>query len=113
MSDYIRLEDDLKGIMKTDIHPKYYTATVTCSCGNSFQIGATVESMRVELCSHCHPFYTGDQKLVDTAGRVEKFQQRLSKVRKSEKREVKSEKTEQPESNQERLKALKKKLIQA
>ena len=99
--------------MKQDIHPQYHTATVTCSCGNSFSIGATVEAMRVELCSHCHPFYTGDQKLVDTAGRVEKFQQRLSKVQKSEKREVKSEKAEQPDSNKDRLKELKKKLIQA
>ena len=102
--------------MKQDLHPQYQTATVTCSCGNSFTIGATVESMRVELCSNCHPFYTGDQKLVDTAGRVEKFQQRLSKVKKSEKREVKSEKTvksDQPESNKDRLKELKKKLIQA
>ncbi len=101
--------------MKTDFHPKYYTATVTCSCGNRFQIGATVETMRVELCSHCHPFYTGDQKLVDTAGRVEKFQERLSKVSKktgTKKTEV-TEKTEKPESNKDRLKELKKKLIKA
>lgn len=97
--------------MKTDIHPQYHTATVTCSCGNTFTIGATVETMRVELCSNCHPFYTGDQKLVDTAGRVEKFQERLSKIKKSEKRAVKSEKAEQPETNVDRLKELKKKLI--
>ena len=59
--------------MKTGLHPQYHTATVTCSCGNNFSIGATVEAMRVELCSNCHPFYTGDQKLVDTAGRGPNF----------------------------------------
>ena len=66
--------------MKTAIHPKYYTkAKVTCACGNSFEVGSTVEEIKVEICSMCHPFYTGKQKLVDTARRVEKFKERLAK----------------------------------
>ena len=66
--------------MKKDIHPKYYPeAKVTCACGNSFTVGSTVPEIRVEICSMCHPFYTGKQKLVDTARRVEKFKERLAK----------------------------------
>ncbi|MDD4901849.1 MAG: 50S ribosomal protein L31 [Patescibacteria group bacterium] len=64
--------------MKKDIHPKYYeNAKVTCACGNVFTTGSTKPELRVDLCSACHPFYTGKQKLVDTARRVEKFQARL------------------------------------
>jgi large subunit ribosomal protein L31 len=62
--------------MKTGIHPDYVEATVICSCGNTFTTHATVPEMRVELCSECHPFYTGKQKLVDTGGRIEKFNKR-------------------------------------
>jgi large subunit ribosomal protein L31 len=63
--------------MKEKIHPKYYTeARVTCSCGNTFTIGSTRETLKVELCSKCHPFFTGEQKIVDTAGRVERFRRR-------------------------------------
>ena len=62
--------------MKSDIHPNYVECTVTCGCGNSFVTRATVPSMNVEICSACHPFYTGKQKFVDTAGRVEKFRRR-------------------------------------
>ncbi|MFA6533863.1 MAG: 50S ribosomal protein L31 [Patescibacteria group bacterium] len=66
--------------MKKDLHPKYYPeAKVTCVCGNSFTIGSTVPEIHTELCSACHPFYTGNQKLVDTARRVDKFKQRLVK----------------------------------
>ncbi len=66
--------------MKADIHPKYYAnATVTCACGNVFTIGSTVEKINVEICSNCHPFYTGNEKIVDTAGRVEKFKARQAK----------------------------------
>ncbi|MFH1047007.1 MAG: 50S ribosomal protein L31 [Patescibacteria group bacterium] len=66
--------------MKKDTHPTYYpNAKVTCACGNSFTVGATVEEINVELCSNCHPFYTGKQKLVDTARRVEKFHERAAK----------------------------------
>jgi len=59
--------------VKTDIHPEYKVGTVTCACGNSFQVRSTVGDMNVEICSACHPFFTGKQKLVDSAGRVEKF----------------------------------------
>ncbi|OWY60673.1 50S ribosomal protein L31 [cyanobacterium TDX16] len=62
--------------MKTGIHPEYMESTVSCSCGNTFTTRATVPEMRVELCSECHPFYTGKQKLVDTGGRIEKFNKR-------------------------------------
>jgi large subunit ribosomal protein L31 len=65
--------------MKTGIHPNYVTAQVTCSCGNSFTTRSTKSEMHVELCSQCHPFYTGKQKLVDTGGRVERFQRRAAK----------------------------------
>ncbi|MFA5247850.1 MAG: 50S ribosomal protein L31 [Patescibacteria group bacterium] len=65
--------------MKKDIHPKYYEdAKVTCVCGNKFTTGSTKPEIKVELCSACHPFYTGKQKLVDTARRVEKFQAKVS-----------------------------------
>jgi large subunit ribosomal protein L31 len=64
--------------MKTDIHPEYQIATVHCSCGNTFQTRSTKGDLRVELCSNCHPFYTGKQKLVDTGGRVERFQRRYA-----------------------------------
>lgn len=62
--------------MKQGIHPEYKTAVVTCSCGNSFTTRSTLDSIHVEICSHCHPFFTGRQKLVDTAGRVERFHQK-------------------------------------
>jgi len=62
--------------MKTDIHPEYVDATVRCSCGNTFQTRATKPEIVVELCSNCHPFYTGKQKLVDSGGRVERFRRR-------------------------------------
>ena len=66
--------------MKNDIHPKFNTkAKVTCACGNTFTVGSTVDEIHVEICSNCHPFYTGKQKLVDTARRVEKFQERAAK----------------------------------
>ena len=65
---------------KKDIHPKYYEkAQVRCACGNTFTVGATKELMEIEICSNCHPFYTGKEKIVDVAGRVEKFRKRLSK----------------------------------
>ena len=66
--------------MKKEIHPKYYEkAKVICACGNEFIVGSTVPEIHVELCSACHPFYTGKQKLVDTAGRVDRFKQRAAK----------------------------------
>ena len=66
--------------MKADIHPEYDFATVRCSCGNEFQTRSTKSELHVEVCSACHPFYTGKQKLVDTGGRVERFQRRREKA---------------------------------
>ena len=64
--------------MKADIHPKYEVATVHCACGNTFQTRSTQSDIHVEICSACHPYFTGKQKLVDTAGRVERFRQRYA-----------------------------------
>ena len=71
--------------MKTGIHPDYMACTVRCSCGNTFVTRATKPELRVELCSECHPFYTGKQKLVDTGGRVERFQRRYAKSQEAQK----------------------------
>jgi large subunit ribosomal protein L31 len=66
--------------MKADIHPKYYPeAQVVCACGNSWTTGATLEMVRTDVCSACHPFFTGEQRIVDTAGQVERFMRRLEK----------------------------------
>lgn len=80
--------------MKKDIHPTYYAdAKVICACGNVFTTGSTKKELHVEICSNCHPFYTGKQKLVDTAGRVEKFKKRLATTKgKTGKRTSKREK---------------------
>ena len=69
--------------MKTDIHPEYKTVTVQCSCGNSFETRSTADELRVELCSECHPFYTGKQKLVDTGGRIDRFERRYGRRKKA------------------------------
>jgi large subunit ribosomal protein L31 len=65
--------------MKTDIHPDYKETRVVCSCGNTFTTRSVKEELHVELCNQCHPFYTGKQKLVDTGGRVERFQKKYAK----------------------------------
>lgn len=89
--------------MKTAIHPKWFQdSQVTCACGNTFVIGATVPTINVEVCSKCHPFYTGQMKFLDTTGRVEKFKQRVTaksqkNVSKAEKRKLKREKRIQEE----------------
>ncbi|CAB1128128.1 ribosomal protein L31 [Candidatus Hydrogenisulfobacillus filiaventi] len=62
--------------MKEGIHPPYYQATITCSCGAEYHVGSTKQHMHVEVCSRCHPFYTGEQRMVDTGGRVERFKKR-------------------------------------
>lgn len=67
--------------MKVDIHPKYFEkAKVTCACGAVFNLGSTKEDIRVEICSQCHPFYTGNEKVIDSAGMVDKFRNRASKA---------------------------------
>ena len=65
--------------MKPDIHPEYHEVTVRCVCGNTFQTRSTSPQIELEICSNCHPYYTGKQKLVDTAGRVERFRRRHEK----------------------------------
>jgi len=64
--------------MKNDIHPDYKTITAVCACGNEVEIGSVLPELKVEICSACHPFFTGKQKLVDTAGRIEKFRKRYA-----------------------------------
>ncbi|HEY3185248.1 MAG TPA: 50S ribosomal protein L31 [Gaiellaceae bacterium] len=66
--------------MKAEIHPEYVLANVHCSCGNAFQTRSTQAELNVEVCAQCHPFYTGKQKLMDSGGRVERFQRRLEKA---------------------------------
>jgi large subunit ribosomal protein L31 len=95
--------------MKANIHPKYFEANVACSCGNTFTVGSTVEKIHVELCYQCHPFYTGQQKFVDTASRIEKFQKRMSATRTPAKKAEKTAKEESaPLTLREMLQALKK-----
>lgn len=64
--------------MKPDIHPQYHKVTAVCACGNEFELGSIQSEMRVEICSACHPFFTGKQKLIDTAGRIEKFKKKYA-----------------------------------
>lgn len=64
--------------MKPDIHPKYTEATVTCACGNTFKTGSTKDTLKVEVCSECHPFFTGRQKFAERGGRVEKFKKKYN-----------------------------------
>lgn len=65
-------------IMKKDIHPKYHQATVTCACGSTFVTGSTAAKLDIEICSACHPFFTGKEKFIDTTGRVEKFKRKVA-----------------------------------
>lgn len=95
--------------MKQAIHPQYFeNAEVICACGNKFVTGSTVELIHVELCSNCHPFYTGEQKFVDTASRIQKFQTRTEaakkyQVVKKEKKDQESKKAEAPKTLREML----------
>jgi large subunit ribosomal protein L31 len=68
--------------MKPDIHPNYADTTIRCACGNTLEVGSTKEEISVEICSQCHPFFTGKQKLVDTAGRIERFRKKYEKFQK-------------------------------
>lgn len=65
--------------MKPDIHPAYYKINAKCACGNEVELGSVNEAIEVEICSACHPFFTGKQKLIDTAGRIEKFKKKYAK----------------------------------
>ena len=77
--------------MKADIHPDYQEVTVECSCGNSFVTRSTADSLHLELCNECHPFFTGRQKLVDSGGRVERFQKRYANTPVKSKKRQKAE----------------------
>ncbi len=70
--------------MKKDIHPNYQNVAVRCACGNEFVTGSTIDGIKVEICSKCHPFFTGKQKLMDTAGRVERFRRKYAKFNKDQ-----------------------------
>jgi large subunit ribosomal protein L31 len=75
-----RFSAEIRGsIMKTDIHPEYATATVKCACGNTFQTRSTQAEIHTDVCAQCHPFFTGKQRLMDTAGRIERFRQKFAK----------------------------------
>jgi len=79
--------------MKTEIHPQYYTdAKVSCSCGNTFTVGSTQKEIKVEICSACHPFFTGNEKVIDAAGRVERFKTRKAAATTTLKKASKSKK---------------------
>ena len=79
--------------MKKDIHPEYSHTTIRCACGNVVETGSTKKDIRVEICSKCHPFFTGKQKLVDTAGRIERFRRKYADF------ETKNDAEEKPVSN--------------
>ena len=71
--------------MKNKIHPKYAQTTIRCACGNEIEVGSTKAKISVEICSQCHPFFTGKQKLIDTAGRIERFRKKYEKFQNQEK----------------------------
>ncbi|MCE5337046.1 MAG: 50S ribosomal protein L31 [Desulfobacteraceae bacterium] len=73
--------------MKDGIHPQYFQTVIKCACGNEIETGSTKKEIRVEICSKCHPFYTGKQKLVDSAGRIERFRRKYAKFQKPEAKE--------------------------
>ncbi len=79
--------------MKEKIHPKYFTTKATCACGASFDIGSTKENIKVEICSKCHPLFTGKQKILDTEGRVEKFKKRMAKAAPAKKKKTTKKKS--------------------
>ncbi len=81
--------------MKKEIHPNYQEATVTCGCGETFKTRSTRATINVEICSKCHPFYTGKQKFVDTAGRVERFQKKFKWDSAATQKALKKKKTEE------------------
>lgn len=96
--------------MKDNVHPKWYSqAKVTCTCGNTFWVGSTIPEINVEVCSNCHPFFTGKMKFVDTQGRVEKFQKKVAQAqakkytKKKDRRQQKKEKEEKPKTLKEML----------
>jgi large subunit ribosomal protein L31 len=94
--------------MKAQIHPKYFETQVACSCGNTFTVGSTVERIHTELCYKCHPFYTGQQKFVDTASRIEKFQKKMDAYKPVDKKTKEIKEDKGPMTLRDMLQALKK-----
>ena len=94
--------------MKAGVHPQYFLeAVVTCSCGNSFTVGSTKPTLHVELCSKCHPFYTGTQRFVDSASRIEKFKAKVEAAKPLKAKKEAKQEERQPQSLREMLEALK------
>ncbi|HVN67912.1 MAG TPA: 50S ribosomal protein L31 [Candidatus Sulfotelmatobacter sp.] len=79
--------------MKPGIHPKYFKTTATCACGAAYEIGSTKENIRVDICSACHPLFTGKQKMLDTEGRIQKFQKKYAGITAKSRKPVKKKKT--------------------
>lgn len=97
--------------MKLDIHPKWYpNCQVTCTCGNTFSVGATAPQLQVEVCSACHPFYTGQMRYIDTKGRVQKFQDKMKKATDLKQKTIKKKKEEKKEERPESFKEMLKKM---
>lgn len=95
--------------MKTDIHPTYFPqAKITCACGNTFTTGATVPEIKLEVCSSCHPFFTGKEKLVDTEGRVERFERRMAAKSAPKVKKEAATRTEKPTTLKDMLQAVRK-----
>ena len=95
--------------MKASIHPNYnQDAKVVCSCGNSFTVGSTRDIIHVELCNNCHPFYTGQQKFVDTASRIEKFQKKMEQKKRTPSKKKEDREDFQPLTLREMLQSIKK-----
>lgn len=93
--------------MKKDIHPKYHNdAVIKCACGNIIKIGSTKKEVEVEICGACHPFFTGKEKIIDSAGRVEKFRARVESSKK-EQEKIKKTKKSQPVAKKEKVKKIK------
>lgn len=92
--------------MKKNIHPEYHTATVTCACGETFEVGSTEKAINIEICSVCHPFYTGKQKLVDTAGMVDKFKARMERAKALQEQNKSKKKKSEDSSKKEEKKTL-------
>jgi len=91
--------------MRKDIHPKYYKdAKITCSCGAVFKVGSTQKDLEIEICSQCHPFFTGKKKVVDTAGRVDRFK-KLAKRATEKRAEIKKNKSQKKKAKKNKLKA--------
>lgn len=95
---------------KKDIHPKYYPkATINCSCGAKFVVGSTEEKMQIEICSQCHPLYTGKQKFIDTAGRLERYEKMIKKSKALKDSKIKAEKKKTDKKKTKEVKKKKKK----